>query len=131
MDSFTKLTFYHALNNIRYVNQKSYFNNYIDYYDEFKEFLHDKKLFDQTLSFGKQKKKWDKSYYVLYATFYLLCYKRLNKIFKDDFNDENINPIYKDIIEEIDKLKESKILALIIYSIIDNKYKKIEDLKNI
>ena len=126
MDIFSKPRYFDALNNIRKANSSYKLENYMDYYDEFKVFLNDKKLFDQTLSVEQQKKKWAKSYCVLNATFYLLCYKRLNKIFENSVEDS----FHTEFIKEIDELEESEIISFIIYRMIDRKYTK-KDLENI
>lgn len=131
MNHFTKPDFHNAINAIRSIqyDDKNTLYNFTNYWDEFRIYLNDKYYFNQTLSEHEQKKGWKKHHYIVQAVFYLLCYKRLNYIFKlnESFDEDDEGYFPNSFVQNIFKLEESDILPLIIYNIIDRTY----DLKHL
>tara|TARA_Y100000389_G_scaffold153411_1_gene153644 strand:+ start:562 stop:1134 length:573 start_codon:yes stop_codon:yes gene_type:complete len=117
MDSFTKPNNFHALSNIRKLNQKYDLKDYFEFYNEFCELIKDKYLVYRSVVDVESRSEWKRPHYVLNATFSLLCYKRLNKIFKLDVDDCG-----KEFLDEIREIEESEITSFIIYTMVNRTY---------
>ncbi len=128
---FTKPDFYNAAKNLRaiqwYNNKKKPFGNYGDYFDDFVLYINEKELsYLGDDHYYDNLKKW---HFLIGKTFYLLCYKRLNHIFKlHEYFDEDDGYFSKEFMDVIFGLEESDILPLIIYKLLDKNY-DIEALK--
>lgn len=121
---FTRPDFHNAIRKIRksqWKDDDNVFQNFGDYFDEYIEYVNERDL----LKIGDdrrhhQLKKW---HTVVYKTFYLLCYRRLNHIFKlhEDF-EPGEGYFSEEFMKIIFELEDTEILPLVIYKLLDKNY---------
>jgi len=122
---FTKPDFFNAFENFRknQFDETSFFNTYGDYFDGFTEFLYIKNNDFLKIASPRRHHQLEKWHFLVEKTFYLLCYRRLNHIFKlhEDFP-EGQGYFSQEFMNVIFALPDTEILPLVIYKLLDKNY---------